>query len=796
MNWKVFSVALINLAALVFPYNIVGCGPGVDPYDYYTSFFHNDVSNVKGYRPFYFTGMTFFYDENEPVKTEDLLAQEWSAFCGDQVSTKEAYDFVMKYPLKDMNNLYMHLEKGQPLAVAPAMKNNSMTKYFMNNKDLEGLGYIIFAKKAEVYTGGSFGDWQAIKRDSSRMYALTKNALQLHKVAKQDFYKLRYAYQMMRLAHYSGRYGDAINYYDAHVASNPINSILKQLSLSLKAGALLRVGDKKQAAYLFSKAFAMSPAKRVSNYLGFDWSVQQDLGKRPYLALCKTDEEKAWMTAMFAFNNPGSEVASLEQVYKLNPSSEVLEILAVREINKLEEQYLSTRLAKEKGGKSFYYYWVSEGYDSVYQAAEKQASSLPDLLHDIARNKKTPTPALFEIGAAYTSFMIKDYRKAKQYLESAKNMEQSEKLKDQWALTNLLVSINSTDKIDAAFEEQLLPSIQWLEMKALKNEEWKKSYRNLMNEILAQRYHAQGDRHKEVLALGAADWILNNTTKDKTTNDYIFTSGIAIDELRNKLGSADVERLFNLVDIKGTNRFEQYLINHNSVKGDIITEFAGTAYLREYNYDKALSWYQKVNDKKHLKITKNPFIDLVYDREHQLPSEKSFSTTKIAFAEEMKKLLSLAETDRANASKHLYKYALGLYNMTYYGHTWELVQYYRSGADGYYIPKDATPFQREYYGTFEAEKFFERAMNASTDNNFKAKALFMMAKCSQKQVQAPQYDDYPNNWDAFDAAEKKYFPLFKKNKYFPQLVKDYGTTAFYKTAFSRCSYLRDFVRKK
>ena len=138
-----------------------------------------------------------------------------------------------------------------------------------------------------------------------------------------------------------------------------------------------------------------------------------------------------------------------------------------------------------------------------------------------------------------------------------------------------------------------------------------------------------------------------------------------------------------------------------------------------------------------------------------------------------------------------------MYNMTYYGHTWELVQYYRSGTDGYRIPKNATGFQKEYYGCYKAHEYFEKAMNASAgDKNFQARCLFMMAKCSQKQVPQPQYDDYPNNWEQYEAASKLYWPLFTNNTYFPKLVKEYSNTPFYKEAFSRCSYLRDFVKKK
>ena len=72
----------------------------------------------------------------------------------------------------------------------------------------------------------------------------------------------------------------------------------------------------------------------------------------------------------------------------------------------------------------------------------------------------------------------------------------------------------------------------------------------------------------------------------------------------------------------------------------------------------------------------------------------------------------------------------------------------------------------------------------------------MMAKCAQKQVHRPQYEEYTSDWDKYEAAEKLYWPIFIKNKYFPQFVKEYGNTAFYKEAFSSCSYLRDFVKKK
>jgi hypothetical protein len=168
---------------------------------------------------------------------------------------------------------------------------------------------------------------------------------------------------------------------------------------------------------------------------------------------------------------------------------------------------------------------------------------------------------------------------------------------------------------------------------------------------------------------------------------------------------------------------------------------------------------------------------------------------KRGFLTEMKALAEKEKQGSASA-EDLFKMASGFYNMTYYGRAWEMVKYERSGADGYYIPKDATPFEKDYYGCFTAESYFKKAMEASADANFRARCLFMMAKCAQKQVPRPQFQDFPNKYEAFELAEKQYMPLFKNNKYFPQLVKDFSNTAFYKEARNTCSYLKDFVNKR
>lgn len=796
MNWKAFITACISAAIVSFPQNIVGCGPEADPYDYYTSFFHQNLPDAKGFKPFYYVGYRAFYDATEPTEVADVLADEWAAYCGSSVKKTDAKKLVNKFAWKDLNNLYYNLEKNQPLKIPDSVKQNSMTAYFMQSKDLEALGYIMYAKQVEPYVLGGEGEWDALQRDSLKMAKLIKNGQQLYAVAKKDIFKQKYAYQFLRLGLYSGRYTEVINWYDEYASKISYSSVLQPLSLALKAGALFRSGQGKEAAYLFSKVFAASTAKRISNYLGFVWSVDSKADKKDYLALCKNDKERAAMLSLFALNSGGNNLADLKEIYKLNPASEELEVLVVREINKLEENYLTPAMLKVPGGKPFYFTWEDESRDSVMRESKKEVTALASFLDKAAQSKSVNNAGLFETAAGYAAYMTRDYATAKKYLAAAEKMPLTQKVKDQWALTNLLLTINEKEKIDAAFEEQLLPSLQWVEARVKEEkvttveywqvQQWRSIYRNLMSEILAKRYHQQGDLAKEALCIGNADWMM------KGQQDY-YGSLNGVEFLRNNLMSKDVESLYALVDSKQPSKFETYLLSKNSVTKKEVVDFAGTSYLREYDYAKAIDWFKRSTDKKA--IGKNPFADLLFDAEEQLASEKSFKTTKLAFAQEMQKLEQSAKQP-ATAAKSYYKLALGMYNMTYYGHTWELVQYYRSGSDGYYIPKDATGFQKEYYGAYKAHDYFEKAMNASTDKNFKARCLFMMAKCAQKQVHQPQYNEYSTNWDKYDEAQKAYWPNFKNSKYFPQFVKEYGNTPFYKEAFNSCSYLRDFVKRK
>ena len=796
MNWKIFITACVSAAIVCFPQNIIGCGPQTDPYDYYVSFFHQNLPNVIGLQPFYYGSAVFLYEEKEPAEVSDLLAKEWATYCGNGVSEASAKDFVNKFSYKDIE----HLNQTSDIVkkIPDSVLKNSMSKYFAGNRNNDALNYIVFAKKTEPFVIGNADSWEPVKRDSVQMNTLINTGQQLYNTTKDKFLQLKYGYQITRLALYSKNYKASATFYDDLISNNPTESVLKSLSLSLKAGAVNGLGNKKKAAYFYSLAFNESIVKRLSNSISFGWMYDVTTDRNDYLKTCKNNKEKAGMLALFALESGKNELPAIKKIYALDAGNSSLVVLITREINKLEEQYLTPQLLKDKGRRKSIFYLSSTPTDSTTKQTLIQMEQLVNFLSTAAKNNKLKNAGLFKTAAGYISYLMKDFTGAKKYIEDAEKMTIPQKIRDQCMLTRLLITISEQDKIDSNFEAQILPSIKWLgdkviEEKKLKNindhlAEWGVSYRNLMNEIIAPRYHKQGDLVKETLAIGAADWIhtLNQNS------DYYYNPENAIEFMRNNLSSKEVMALNTMMLNKNLSKFENYILAKNTIAKNIVSEYLGTAYLREYDFVNATKYFNRLSNKKVLSIDTNPFADLMYDKEEKTPNEKNFITNKIVFAKEMQNQLLLAKTDKVNTAKHLYKIATGMYNMTYYGHAWLLVQYYRSSVDGYYIAADASNFEKEYYGCFTALSYFKKAMDASADKNFKARCLFMMAKCSQKQIQKPQYFMFDNNYNKYDDAIKGYAPRFMNNIYFPQLIKDYGNTNFYKEAYKSCSYLSDF----
>ncbi|MBL7751535.1 MAG: hypothetical protein JNN29_09120, partial [Chitinophagaceae bacterium] len=163
---------------------------------------------------------------------------------------------------------------------------------------------------------------------------------------------------------------------------------------------------------------------------------------------------------------------------------------------------------------------------------------------------------------------------------------------------------------------------------------------------------------------------------------------------------------------------------------------------------------------------------------------------KLSFAKKMKELETKLPTLKGEEQAKLYyQLASAYYNMSHYGNSYMTVVYYRSSSEWNHGKYDLA-WKREYFQVNKARSYYQKAYELSTNKEFKAAAFFLVAKCAQRQIPMPDYNS--NDWTAFDKQMTEFNKKFRNNPQFAQFRKEFGATQFYKYAFNRCSYLRDY----
>ncbi|QEC70705.1 hypothetical protein FSB73_02355 [Arachidicoccus ginsenosidivorans] len=259
-------------------------------------------------------------------------------------------------------------------------------------------------------------------------------------------------------------------------------------------------------------------------------------------------------------------------------------------------------------------------------------------------------------------------------------------------------------------------------------------------------------------------------------------------QILDKISLKSIQAMQAFVDSSHYSAFNSWLVSGTYYTQTMLKEMEGTKYLRAFKFKTAADI---LKDNTNLDSLAYPFemhINDITDTIYQLDS--THITTKWTFAKQMADLQDIIKKDTDNAPA-LYKYALGLYGMSYYGRSPNLFSYFRSTADEYKYYKTKqrdqlpAPFQ-QYYGLYTAEKYFNLAAKAAKTNTLKAKCIFGAAKCWQKRCTRASKTGY---------SDLNYVGYSLTNPYFKILKTQYGSNEFSKAIYNTCSYYRDFIRK-
>src|ERR1051325_3983669 len=218
-NWKISITAFISILLLGWPCaRTSSCAdpPYYEGYRFYL--FQPDLGNIPRLRPFYFSMDYYFgdafWDDSKPAADDAVWAnggrpsyyrsniKEWKVFCGEEVKADDIDSILYSCDPEHFLSVLDSIRAG----VSPAsfaLQHNSFFHFLFAKKNQDALDYIVLAKRAEQLS--NYDDpWELNDRDLDGLDPLLKEIDTKREHSAKDFFRMRYAYQSIKLRFYGG----------------------------------------------------------------------------------------------------------------------------------------------------------------------------------------------------------------------------------------------------------------------------------------------------------------------------------------------------------------------------------------------------------------------------------------------------------------------------------------------------------------------------------------------------------------------------------------------------------------
>lgn len=844
----------VTLSLVFATQQALACADGGGEDYYYYNLFSQTLIQAPQYTPFLMTMDEAFFSDTTNAPNENISAWQKSL----DISYAQAEYLVFKAKKEEVDQLI----KGQ--SVQNAQLKFATAAWSKKNK--QALLYLSYAKYLEPFMAYYYIDndeWSYVSRPEKTAKQLDSNKvinvlIKSWNAETDKEMKMRYGYQLVRWAHYTRDFVKAKTYFNEYVESLGIKNVMYYYALDQKAGAERALDNFIQANYDFFEVFSHSNDRKLSAYSSM--RVTQDLDYQQLLKKAKTNQERSDLYLLIGYKDFSNPLAAMKKIVEKDADAVQAKVLFARSINLLEREYLRQSMnpwywRKDEQKKKAPDLFIPTMSISDYSDYQPLAFSLNEAI-EMAKNQASITKdkAYWNLSLSYLSLISKDFKSAKNYLTQVKTTDKA--LEDQKNAISMLVEIFEIKTITPAFEDQLmakyghlinftyspLPENQWQNPA---EEEQQMRYKNIVVDVLANRYFMQGDKAKAFLlhngidAFGSnPDWALLedlekfNAKKNKTNFEkYLFSNvGISYWDLDTKTHKKNKATL------------TEYLANYK-----------GTLYLREQKFDLAKKEFQKIG--LDFEVTKADYAYYDYYSDNTVTltgqydgykniSSRIFGYNKIEcfnceveevmetpylnefkfIKNKMNKLeltTALIELDKLAHGKSEQaaraNYLLGnfYYNTTTLGYFRELLSFDTNNQNGpkfntynyRSLPEDNNKQYQFYYKDYAyhnvfndrfspSENYLTTALGKTTDNELKAKILFALSKNEQGRFYTTATDKglnllLENEWNnrqQIDQYQQKHY----KN-YFKELKK-YSTTQAYKEAKSNCQYFAYYAQ--
>lgn len=600
---------LFGLASVfAFTAQVYACGDYSEEYDYY-NLFNQSIINSPQYQPFLLTLDYPTYDTSS-IDLKDEKIEDWANVLN--ISYENAYYLVYKASKKSIDDL---TKTGKSKDVKLKFADSKFI-----NKHKQSLLYLAYAKYLEPYMAHNFvgekdswsyyeySDTNATKLNYKKVVDVLKRS---YNAEKSTDLKLRYAYQLVRFAHYSNKYKDSINFFNQYVKPLQSTSVMYYYALDQKAGAERAVGNYIQANYDFFEVFSHTKNRKESAFNSM--KVTQDLDYEQLLRKAKTDQEKLDVYLLIGYRDFSNPVAAMQKMIAINPNAEQAKVLFARAINLVERAYL----VRDVNGYDWTDHKVNQGKLPVYNLNSYSFELNQQFLNQVIeigkrQAKNSDEKAYWNLSLAYLSTISKDFSQAKSYLNQVNSNEKDYHLHKK--MIEMFIDLNQQDRITSEFEQSIMAKYGDLlkfennreeigiEMNHLSDENrMKENFKEIAKDILANRYFLQGDKAKAFL--------IHNSILDLNAN-VTWELVNAIDALDKKSNKNEFEQFL-------TSNIEYYEYDYEKYENkkvvsqfklaDYINDYKGTLYLKERKFELAKAEFKKLPADFSFKISNGIF---------------------------------------------------------------------------------------------------------------------------------------------------------------------------------------------
>jgi hypothetical protein len=739
------------------------CGPVELQLEGYSFIRPDIIDPAQAFGPYLLNFSPLFRQYTQAARVDKKKANllEWKERHCDLVTLEDLERVIYKSEINELRGLRTAVQS-ENIPLSFRLRYNSFAQFMEDEKCEETIDYLIFAKSCEPHVVRPRNSWKAPERDKEAMQALIIDGKRGFRKCGSHYIRRRYAYQILRLAHYSGAYQQVLDLYEELIPKidRQKPSLLDGWMLSLKAGALRKLGNRVEAAYLFSIIFREYPSVRTEAFRSFYVKTQQEWEE--CLKKCVSNEERATLFAIRAHTEYSRAVPEMEAIYTLDPRNANLSILLVQELLRLEEDLLGAEFNDHRETNRRVYGIPRPG-------APRKLIDLHRFVRKVLEEGQVQDMDLWRVADGYIELLSRDYYAASITFGRIKGKIRDKGLREQVEIMELVLQIASFRSPSPEVEE--------------------KAYNiRLYNDL----YDAYPD---------LPDFLRDKMFFLYQQNDRPGKAFRSRHEARTLVYNPDPEVLDDLISVSkkiDKSGYERLLLQNEEGK-DITSDLwniKGKYFLSRSKFEAAAEALKQIPATERERFGRyNPFYFRYSDCVHCPPPEDTLQYDNVELVQKLLELDYLGKADFENGAYHYFQLGLALYNMTYYGYAWQAMDPFRSGASWYPDADYVYPAWQSPNGNYEVKdvsqalQYFElsRRLSHEKDKELAAKASYMAARCRQKMYfNSPDFRYRPgsNTIPALPEGYREYYDL---------LINEYRGTEFYREIIQECLYFRAYA---